>query len=243
MLTQGQATPRTGAPERISEEIARDILRGVYAPGSRLPTLRELAQRFEVNPSTMQRALARLEARGLVTARQGSGLRVNDPRESGDMSLIPDWFAVLVSDRPAEAVAMLAEVLEIRRMLASRLVQRHRTAVLEALSAMPIAASDLRGRSVEEVRDLDLAMERAVVIATGSATAVLVHRAIETCMLDNPELCEAAFGDSDRVAALVAGFAIATFEGGDDLALRLEGLVAANDEIIIDNFARILGVG
>jgi len=234
---------RTGAPERIARVITRDILRGVHPPGTRLPTLRELAVTFEVNPSTMQRALARLEALGLVTARQGSGLRVNDPLVSGDMSILPDWFAVLVADQPARAVTMLTEVLEMRRMLSSRLVQRNRAAILAVMASMEVLPDAMLGRPAAEVCAIELGMERQVVSATGSVTAVLLHRAIEECVLETPELIEAAFGDADRVAAHSLAFAMTVAEGGDDLALRLETLIAGNDAVVIRHFSSVLGLG
>jgi len=233
---------RVNAPARIARVITRDILRGVHPPGSRLPTLRELASEFRVNPSTMQRALARLEAQGLVTARQGSGLRVNDPLVLGDTSLIPDWFAVLIEDRPVEAVAMLTDVLEMRRLLAARLVDRNRPAVLEALADSSFAAADMHDASPQQVCTIEMAMERAVVEATGSITALLLHRSIEACLLDTPLLIEAAFSDADRVVALDIAFAREVFAGGDDLGQRLEALIAANDAVILGNFARLLGV-
>lgn len=233
---------RVTAPERIARVITRDILRGVYPPGSRLPTLRTLAAEFGVNPSTMQRVLARLEVLGLVTPRQGSGLRVNDPRSRGEVSLVPDWFAVLVEDHPADAVAMLADVLEMRRLLASRLVERNLDAVREVVAASPWRIEDMLGAAPEEVGAIELAMERAVVEATGSVTALLLHRTIETCASDVPQLLHAAFADVERVVALDVAFAAALWEGGEGLAQRLEDMIAANDLVVLDNFAGLLGV-
>ena len=44
--------------QQLSQQIARQILIGVYPPGSKLPPVRELAAQAGVNPNTMQRALA-----------------------------------------------------------------------------------------------------------------------------------------------------------------------------------------
>lgn len=243
LVTASAVAPaRMNAPERIARIITRDILRGVHTPGSRLPTLRELASEFRVNPSTMQRALARLEAQGLVTARQGSGLRINDPRAVGDTSLIPDWFAVLMEDRPAEAVALLADVLEMRRLLAARLMGRHRAAVVAALMASTFPLDDLPGASPEVACGVQMAMERTMVEATGSITALLLHRSIEECLQITPLLIEAAFSDAERVVALDVAFAGVVLAGDADLGQQLETLIAANDEVILANFARLLGL-
>ncbi len=58
---------------RIADEIEAEIAAGRLAPGTRLPTEGDLAQRFGVNRHTVRRALAVLAEKGLVRAQQGSG--------------------------------------------------------------------------------------------------------------------------------------------------------------------------
>ena len=50
-----------------------DFDSGSYAPGAKLPSVRDLAMDAGVNPNTMQRALAELERRGLVFSERTSG--------------------------------------------------------------------------------------------------------------------------------------------------------------------------
>ena len=59
--------------QQLSQQIARQILIGVYPPGSKLPSVRELASQAGVNPNTMQRALAQLEQVGLAEANRTAG--------------------------------------------------------------------------------------------------------------------------------------------------------------------------
>lgn len=58
---------------QLSEQLARRIVTGVYPPGGRLPSVRELAAEAGVNPNTMQRALAQLEQDGLARADRTAG--------------------------------------------------------------------------------------------------------------------------------------------------------------------------
>lgn len=58
---------------QILEKIQTRIVCGVYQPGARLPSVRELAAEANVNPNTMQRALAELERSGLVITQRNSG--------------------------------------------------------------------------------------------------------------------------------------------------------------------------
>lgn len=63
---------------QILEIIRTRIISGIYAPGSRLPSVRELAAEASVNPNTMQRAFVELEKSGLVTIQRGSGRTVTE---------------------------------------------------------------------------------------------------------------------------------------------------------------------
>ena len=58
---------------QLQELIRTDIAAGKYSPGETLPGVRDLAISANVNPNTMQRALAELEAEGLLVPRGTSG--------------------------------------------------------------------------------------------------------------------------------------------------------------------------
>lgn len=58
---------------QLIEQMELKICSGVYPPGSKLPSVRDLAQEASVNPNTMQRALAKLEEDGIVYTNRTSG--------------------------------------------------------------------------------------------------------------------------------------------------------------------------
>jgi len=58
MITFSSASP---IYIQIIEEIKREIVSGVRQPGSRVETVREMAQEMGVNPNTVQKAFAELE--------------------------------------------------------------------------------------------------------------------------------------------------------------------------------------
>ena len=66
---------------QLHEQLMQRISAGVYPKGSRLPTVRELAAEAGVNPNTMQRALAQLEADGLVVTNRTAGRTVTEDGE------------------------------------------------------------------------------------------------------------------------------------------------------------------
>lgn len=67
---------------QLSEQIAERIVSGAYGPGSRLPSVRDLAAEAGVNPNTMQRAMSQLEAEGLVLTNRTAGRTVTEDMEA-----------------------------------------------------------------------------------------------------------------------------------------------------------------
>lgn len=66
---------------QLIEHIKRRILAGVYPPGSRLISVRELAVESGVNPNTMQKSLQELERLGLIRTERTSGRYVTSDEE------------------------------------------------------------------------------------------------------------------------------------------------------------------
>lgn len=62
--------------QQIVEQMTLRILKGEYPPGERLPGVRDLAAQAGVNPNTMQRAMAQLEAEGLAVGSRTAGRTV-----------------------------------------------------------------------------------------------------------------------------------------------------------------------
>lgn len=63
---------------QILEKIQTRIISGVYKPGERLPSVRELAAEASVNPNTMQKAFTELERSGLIQTQRNSGRTVTE---------------------------------------------------------------------------------------------------------------------------------------------------------------------
>ena len=66
---------------QIVERVQLDIITARYAPGSRLPSVRELTAQAAVKPNTMQKALSELESGGLIYAQRTSGRFVTEDLE------------------------------------------------------------------------------------------------------------------------------------------------------------------
>ena len=66
---------------QLVEQLERGILTGEFPPGSGIPSVRNLAIEAEVNPNTMQKALAELEAHGLLHTHRTAGRTVTEDKE------------------------------------------------------------------------------------------------------------------------------------------------------------------
>jgi len=88
---------------QIMDIISLDIISGKYAPGEKLPSVRDLAQEASVNPNTMQKALSELERTGLVFSQRTSGRFITE-----DVQMIED----LKSQKAKEKIKEFLENME-----------------------------------------------------------------------------------------------------------------------------------
>ena len=58
---------------QLVARLQEQIVSGAYPPGSKLPSVRDLAADAGVNPNTVQRAFAELERLGLIYTQRTSG--------------------------------------------------------------------------------------------------------------------------------------------------------------------------
>jgi GntR family transcriptional regulator len=91
--------------QQIVQEVKTRTIRGTYAPGGKLPSVRDLAAEMGVNPNTMSRAYTELERDGFLVTRRGEGSYVVD-----DQTRIDDERARLIE---AAVQRFAAEVNEL----------------------------------------------------------------------------------------------------------------------------------
>jgi len=70
--------------EKLANDVEGLIRSGVYKPGDRLPSVRELSQQHGRSISTVIRAYLRLETKGLISSRPQSGFYVRESSASAD---------------------------------------------------------------------------------------------------------------------------------------------------------------
>lgn len=115
--------PQASLPESIAEGLRTQILGGKYAPGDRLPSERDLAQRTGANRSSVREALKKLEQLGMITIGRG-GARVV-PIESSGLGVLRH---LLQSESPGrDLLAQWLDVYELVMAGAARLAAERGT--------------------------------------------------------------------------------------------------------------------
>lgn len=90
--------------QQLADEIQRRVAAGELKAGDRLPPQREFARLLDVNLTTVTRAFAALQRRGVVTSRPGRGSVIAGPAQDVSFVSAPDRDTSLIDlsvNRPA----------------------------------------------------------------------------------------------------------------------------------------------
>ena len=90
---------------QIVEKIKQHIIAGELGIGSRLPSVRDLANDFKVNPNTVQKALSELESMGLIFTERTNGKFVTFDRE-----LLLEYKKVLADELTNEYIEKMEKI-------------------------------------------------------------------------------------------------------------------------------------
>ena len=82
---------------QIVDGITRSIISGERNAGERLPSVREFAAQLQVNPNTVQKALAELEEKGLIYTERTNGKFIT--RDDSLIAKIRDEYATSLAKK------------------------------------------------------------------------------------------------------------------------------------------------
>jgi GntR family transcriptional repressor for pyruvate dehydrogenase complex len=89
--------------EIITQRLEQMILDGTYAAGEKLPSEREMARQFEVSRPSLREAIQALQAKALISRRQGGGNYVTQSLQQG----LSDPLFQLLSSNPESQYDLL----------------------------------------------------------------------------------------------------------------------------------------
>lgn len=76
--------PSSGVPiyRQLIEQVRRMVASGQLAPGTELPSVREISAEYSVNPTTISKAYGLLEAEGLLQRNRGKPMTIAGVRRN-----------------------------------------------------------------------------------------------------------------------------------------------------------------
>lgn len=175
-LPQIDLSRREGLPQVIARKLIDYILSGEVAPGTRMPSERQLASDLGVGRSAVREALKSLGLLGLVEVRQGDGTYLRKP----DSDLLPrviEWGLLLGERRTLD----LVDARQHLEVTVTRLAAQRRDA--DDLQRMKDAMAAMRKQSDPGAFvDGDVAFHMAVAKAAKNAVLYDVLNSIRSLL-------------------------------------------------------------
>jgi len=199
--------------EHLARTIGDRIVAGDIAPGERLPSEGKLVEEFGASRTVVREALQRLQSRGLVRTRVGSGSYALTPPApvAGD-----DWLAAGTESERGELHAFRIAVESEAAALAARNASDGDRSTIDAALA-ELESAGLPAQTV----DADFAFHRAVAAASGNRylLATLDRLGARAIVLPPARIADAPREEAEAAAMLAEHRAVAAaVRLGDPLA-------------------------
>jgi len=193
-MSQSGNMGRTNLTWRLTDELGRSVVGGIYAAGDVLPNEAELSARNGVGRSAVREAVKVLEGKGLLESRPRRGTAVL-PTDCWNL-YDPDLQSWMRAAPPMPG--LLSELLEMRQAFepaAARFAaMRSRPASLEALHAA-YAAMQAASEGRADPHEADLRFHATLLDASGNRFMAALAPLIGTALLLSFRVTNAARGD------------------------------------------------
>ena len=139
-----QINPNSGVPvyRQMVDQVKYYIASETLKPGDQLPSIRELAQKLAVNPTTVVRVYSDLEHAGVIEMRHGKGAFVTDSGHRMTAAERERVLRKLAQHLAVEAVQMGATAGQVMKVVREELAELQPSE--EPASSMKIAAMPKR---------------------------------------------------------------------------------------------------
>lgn len=133
---------------QIADKLRGSIMTGEFPPGGQIPPVRQIALAAAVNPNTVQRAIAELEAEGLLYPRSTQGCFVTEDEE------------VLARIRKEAAERLVTDFVSFAAEMS--ITREELIKMIESLEAPAPAEMTVIEETAEEVNDEHSGMQESV---------------------------------------------------------------------------------
>ena len=97
---------------QVIEDISRRLIQGELALGEKLPSVREMAVQYQINPNTASRVYKEMESRGLCYTKRGMGTFITE--DSGMIKTLQDCLDTFLQGMQAIGIG-LDEMIQLLR--------------------------------------------------------------------------------------------------------------------------------
>jgi GntR family transcriptional regulator len=118
-----QINPNSGVPvyRQMVDQVKYYIASETLKPGDQLPSIRELAQKLAINPTTVVRVYSDLEHEGVIETRHGKGAFVTDSGHHMNAAERERILRTLARHLAVEAVQMRAPAAQVLKVVREEL--------------------------------------------------------------------------------------------------------------------------
>jgi GntR family transcriptional repressor for pyruvate dehydrogenase complex len=199
--------------DQVTEKLQELIATGQLRPAERLPSERELAERFGVSRTVIREAVRSLVAKGLLEVKSGSGMVISVPQASSVAETMGLLLRLSTDKAPYEYIFEVRQVLEVE--IAGLAAQRATPEDIQELrSLIEFQAQHLD--DLEKSAEADVEFHAALANATQNVLFSILLDSIAEIMLEVrlmglalPDVREKVLEQHSRIFAQVkAGNAI-----------------------------------
>ncbi|WP_194832413.1 GntR family transcriptional regulator [Nocardia sp. XZ_19_369] len=235
----------------VADELARRVAAGEYQPGDLMPSVRQVAEEFDMNRATAQLTLGRLETNGFVEARRGKGFTIRDVREAGGVDVYRQLFRFSIP-MPEVATEMFRDIIDVERGIVMETLlaytgseQAIDQAVLKAEIDKLEAIARQDDPDLRQILAIEVGLVRRLLTALGLTMQRAIMNSVGEMVLEVPEAVEAFFAGAPDLHVLVWRALAAVWDSGsgpsDAQVALFEDLFGMYHERVILRFDELVG--
>ncbi|MFI6868320.1 winged helix-turn-helix domain-containing protein [Nocardia sp. NPDC050406] len=235
----------------VADELARRVVAGDYEPGDLMPSVRQVAEEFDMNRATAQLVLGRLESYGIARAHRGKGFIVRDVRAEGGIEVYGRLFQ-LSQDTPDIAADLFRDIVaEERGVVLDALIgytespERVDPALLKAAVDELETIARTPDPDLRRMLALELDLVRRLLTELGQSMRRAVLNSIGEMVLEVPAAIAAYYASGPDLHVLVWQALLAVWEsdsGPSEAQLALfEDLFEMYHVKVVARFGELVG--